>query len=37
MSVQNTYIKIKILKLSFPEVQAGGFRDTVKQHILYPT
>jgi len=36
MIEQNTYIEIKILKLSFPEVQAGGFRDTIKQHILYP-
>jgi len=27
----------KIVKLFFPEVKAGVFGDTIKQHILYPS
>ena len=37
MSVHNTHIKMKKVKLSFPEVKAGVYGDTTKQHILYPT
>ena len=37
MSVQNTYIRMKESKAFFPEVKAGVFGDTIKQHIPYPT
>jgi len=30
-------LKQKKVKISFPEIEAGVFGDTIKQHILYPT